>query len=427
MEKDNIQVFLNQFYLKKLSDTEKEVQVYSYKFDPSPERGKEYSAINRIPWKIGTPGVRFQSTIITKQIILDKYLKQDNWTLKYEGKKLLNLDIAYERESLEQLERKWLQQELRYKLAKNRIDRASEGGFIWWDADDIILQDLGWEVHSGVRLDVELHHSGVIFVEIDLHHRFYSSWTLEKWLQDYKDLPVKWVRNTYDNRSWQLIRISDQDPETTMIPNLGSLANYHRNLDKNRATEDEIKNARVVYVSSKGKELTHLSTRLRPSITMEILSDLQDRGSVEAAKVFQQVKKSTQKRFSKAQEKAQWLSKNIYHSDRVIKPRKAPGIFLRKKKDILLTKNKNVYRPMNSLEQGCYRTGEQQFGCLNLTGDGNWSEFIQDKLEYVAKKSGVDILLEPAKKKKRFTRWCICPQTVLARLGRSRYSNCFSY
>ena len=173
------------------------------------------------------------------------------------------------------------------------------GGFIWWDADNIILQDLGWEVHTGVRLDVELHHSEVIFIEIDLHHHFYSAWTLEQWLKDYRDIPINWVRNTYDDRSWKFIRVSDENPETTMIPNLGSLADYHRNLDKNKATEKEIKDARVVYVSSKGKELTHLSTRLRPSITMEILSDLQDRGSSEAAKVFKQVKKTIQQRFDK--------------------------------------------------------------------------------------------------------------------------------
>lgn len=189
------QVFLNRFPVKKLSDREKTVQVYNYTFNLSPEPGKEYSAINQIPWKIRTPGVKLKSTIITKQLISDEYLKQDNWTLKHKGTQLLNLDIFNEREALEKLERKWLERELRYKLSRNRVDRALGGGFIWWDADNIILQDLGWEVHTGVRLDLELHYSGVIFIEIDLHHRFYSSWTLEKWLKDYRDIPINWVGN----------------------------------------------------------------------------------------------------------------------------------------------------------------------------------------------------------------------------------------
>ena len=399
MTKDTSQVFLNRFAVKQLSDREKTVQVYSYTFNPSPELGKEYSAINQIPWKIRTPGVRFKSTIITKQLISEEYLKQDNWTLEHQGTQLLNLDDSYERESLEKLERKWLERELKYKLSRNRVDRALGGGFIWWDANNIILQDLGWEVHTGVRLDVELHHSGVIFIEIDLHHRFYSAWTLEQWLQDYKDIPINWVRNTYDDRSWKFIRVSDEKPENTMIPNLGSLADYHRNIDKNKATEKEIKEARVVYVSSKGKELTHLSTRVRPSITMEILSQLQDRGSTEAAKVFTQVKKTIQQRFDKSNNTAQWLSRNIYNSNRLTKPQETPGTILRNNTLILLTKSTKVDRPIKSLERGCFKTGEQQFGCLDLTENGNWSKFVSRKLESVAQKSGVDILLEPAQKK----------------------------
>lgn len=402
MTKYTPQVFLNKFPVKKLSNSEKTVQVYSYIFNPSPELGKEYSAINQIPWKIRTPGVRFKSTIITKQLISEEYLKQDNWTLKHQGTQLLNLDVSYEREVLEQLERRWLERELRYKLAKNKVERASQGGFICWDADNIILQDLGWEVHLGVSLNIELHYSGIIFLEIDIHHRFYSSWTLEEWLQNYRDIPINWVRNTYDNCSWKFIRISDEDPETTIIPNLGSLANYHRNLDKDKATEKQIKDARVVYVSSingKSKELAHLSTRLRPSITMEILSDLQDRGSSAAAKVFKQVKKTIQQRFDKSNNTAQWLSKNIYNSDRLTKPQTTKGIIFNRKTPILLTKSKKVYRTIDSLDEGCFRTGEQQFGCLDLTGNSNWSKFIQDKLEYVARKSDVDIVLESAKNK----------------------------
>jgi hypothetical protein len=402
MQKYTPKVFINRFPIKKLSDRDQIVQVYSYTFNPSPEPGKEYSAINQIPWKIKISGVRLNSRIITKQLISDEYLKQDNWTLKHQGTQLLNLNISNEREALEQLERKWLEQQLRYKFARNRINSASEGGFIWWDADNIILQDLGWEVHTGVRLDVELHYSGVIFIEIDLHHRFYSSWTLEQWLQDYGDIPINWVRNTYDDRSWKFIRVSDEKPETSMIPNLGSLADYHRNLGKNKATEKEIEDARVVYVSSKGNELTHLSTRLRPSITMEILSELHDLGSSEAAKVFKQVKKSTQERFDKSEKTAQWLSNNIYKSDQLvkpIKPQKTEGAMLREKLPLLLTKSKKVYRTIQSLEEGCFSTGEQQFGCLDLTGNGNWSKFIKDKLESVAKKSGVDIELEAARKK----------------------------
>lgn len=397
MNNSAIEVFLNRFPVKRLTETERTVQIYNYTFNSSPELGKEYSAINRITWNIGTPGVRFGSTIITKTAIADKYLQGENWVLRSQSTQLLNLAKENEREALERLERRWLGWKLRQTSERYRIENSSEGGFIWWNADRVILQDSGWEVHTGVNLDITLDPSGVLLVEIDTHNRFYTSWTLEQWLQTYPDIPIDWVRNTYDDRSWKLVRISQENPEFTMIPS-GSLANYHRNLDKNKATEAEIRNARVVYVSSKGKELPHLSTRVRPSITMDMLSCLKDRGSKEAAKVFTQIRQSPQTRFDNGSKVAQWLANKIYDSNRETKPQKTQGTILRKGSPLLLTKSKKVSKPEASLIQGCFRTGEKQFGCLDLTGNGHWSEFISNKLEDVAKRSGVDILLEPAKK-----------------------------
>lgn len=294
-------------------------------------------------------------------------------------------------------------QKIRQISDKNRVQNAPEGGFIWWNANRVILEDLGWEVHTGVRLDIELHSFGTILAEIDVHHRFYSPWTLEQWLQTYPDMPITWVRNTYDLLSWKYKNISDENPETVMLPTGISLAEYHRT-SKNPATKEEINNARVVYLESKNKEITHLSTRLRPSVTMEILSELQERGSKEAGKVFSQTRKSTQFRFNQGQNTAKWLAEKIYKIDQkkintTIQPQKGDGIILRNKSPLLITKSSKVNRPKNSLDLGCYQVGERQFGCLDLTNKGGWSKFISDKLENVAKKSEADIFLEPAKKK----------------------------
>lgn len=94
-------VFLNRFPVKRLSEEEKTVQVYTYTFNPSLEPGKEYSAINKITWNIGTSGVKFGSKIITKQRILDDYLQKDNWTLQPQGTQLLNPAQPNERKALE--------------------------------------------------------------------------------------------------------------------------------------------------------------------------------------------------------------------------------------------------------------------------------------------------------------------------------------
>lgn len=405
MQQPTVNVYLNRFPVKKLNNTEKTVQVYSCSFKSSPELGKEYSALNRVPWNIGfTSGVRFGSHIITKHRISETHLDNKDWTLCYQGTRLLNLEDTAERQALERLERRWLGDRIKRISEKNRVRKASEGGFIWWNADRTILQDLGWEVHTGVRLDIELQPSGMVLAEIDAHHRFYSPWTLEQWLQTYPDIAINWVRNTYDSRSWKLKSISNENPETVLLPTGESLADYHRKLPK-PATEAEINNARVVYLDGKNQDIPHLSTRLRPSVTMEILSILKERGSKEAAKVFAQTRQSIPHRFDKGENTARWLADKIYNIDRdtidkKVKPQSARGIILRDKSPLLLTKYQKVRRPKNSLDVGCFSVGEKQFGCLNLTNDSGWSEFVGHKLESVAKKSDADIVLESAKSKK---------------------------
>ena len=156
------------FALKRLSQADKTVYVYSYKFTSPPEPGKEYSAVNLITWKIETPGVKFGSTIITKQPIAKNCLKHQDWTLQSQGTKLLNPEKLNEKVALEKLERRWLGMKLRTIGTKYRVEKASEGGYIWWNADKIILQDFGWEVHIGVRLDIEINESGILFAEIDM-------------------------------------------------------------------------------------------------------------------------------------------------------------------------------------------------------------------------------------------------------------------
>ena len=62
-----------------------------------------------------------------------------------------------------------------------------------------------------------------------------------------------------------------------------------------------------------------------------------------------------------------------------------------------MTKSVKVYNPAKSLSKGCFRSGEKQFGCLDLTGNGNWPEGIKSKLQDVSHKNNVEILLEEPK------------------------------
>ncbi|MGF1490707.1 MAG: argonaute PAZ domain-containing protein [Prochloraceae cyanobacterium] len=392
------EVLLNRFAIKKLNERERSVNVYSYTFKTPPQPGKEFSEINKILWNIRTPGALLGKNIVTKDPVLQNYLDGKNYKLQSQGTQVLNPQEEKEREALERIERRWLEKRLKQGSKKNRVERYNFGGLIWWNAEKTILKNKGWEVHTGVRLDVSIHNLGFLFLEIDIHHRFYSPWTLQKWFDNNPDIPITWLRNTYDDRTWKYLRTSNENPETLQIPGLNmSLADYHRS-HKISASEAEISNSRVVYVKGKKGESAHLSSRLRPSITMEILSFLADRGEKEAGQVFKQVRKSVNDRFTKANEVAEWLAKNIYRQQNIkLKPQKITGILFKSKSPILLIKSKQkVYRAKDSLEKGCLRTGEKQFGFLDLVGNGMRSEtaIIYKKLEYIAKKSGTEIFLE---------------------------------
>lgn len=402
MNNSDLPIFFNRFPIKFLSEADKTVQTYNYQINPSPEPGKEYSEASKILWKLWTPAAILGNIIVTKEIISEKYLQGENYSLQHQGAQVLNPENENQLEALERIERRSLEKILKQRAEKNRIERHFTGGFIWWNADKIILQDRGWEVHTGVNVDVSVHSSGVLFLEIDTHHRFYTPWLLSQWLKTYPDIPIDWVRNTYDTQSWRYSRTSEEKAETLILAGSGmSLADYHRN-HKQPATEAEIQNSYVVYVkNSKGQEIPHLSDRLKPSISMEILSDLAtNKKQKEAEKVFKQCKQTNQARFDKATEVARWLCEKIYEQkDRAskLKPQKTQGILLRQTSLILLTQSIKVSRAEASLKQGCFRTGEKQFGCLDLVGNGIWSATIKNKLESTAKKSNVEIYLEKPK------------------------------
>lgn len=396
-------ILLNRFAIKKLNERERTVNVYSYTFNRLPEPGKEFSEINKILWRIWTPGALLGKNIVTKDPVSQKYLQGKNWKLQPQEIKILNPKEERERDVLERIERRWLEKRLKEVSQKNRIERYNFGGLICWDSEKNILNNLGWEVHKGVHLDVSIHNLGVLFLEIDIHHRFYSPWTLQEWFDNNPDIPIKWLRNTYNDQTWRYLRTTDENPETLQIPGLNmSLADYHRTHEIS-ATTAEISNSCVVYVKGKQGESAHLSSRLRPSITMEILSYLSDRGEKKAGQVFKQVRKSVNDRFSKANEVAQWLAKKIYQrQNSELKPQETSGILLKSKSPILLIKSKQkVFRAKDCLEKGCLQTGEKQFGFLDLVENGMRSEtaIINKKLEYIAKKSGTEIFLETPKNK----------------------------
>jgi hypothetical protein len=407
-------VFLNSFRLKKLSESDTLVNVYECEFDSSPEQGKEFKAIYSILWKIGVPGVPFRDQIITKEPIASQKLKGDGWILKSQGEQRLELSKESERKALEKLERNWFEKQLIQRFASRQVERYQYGGFIWWDKNQTVLKDNGWEVHTGVQLDITLTESGSLFLEIDSHYRFHCPWTLSQWIEEYPEITPKYVRNIYDNQTWQYVEVSEESPESFRIPTLGtSLADYHRNHKKSPATNEEIKQSKVIYVrmNQSSQKTGHLSARVRPILDLNILSILSEQGQPEAKKVFKEVRQSVQQRFTKAQEIVQELFNKIYaesqdiikpqapESQDRIKPQAPTGILLRTNPRILLTHRQNVSQAQGILKMGCLRIGEEQFGCLNLMGNGIWDKTVEKLLYEIAEASEAKIKLEIPKVK----------------------------
>jgi hypothetical protein len=397
-------VFLNSFRLKKLSESDTMVNVYECEFDSSPEQGKEFKAIYNILWKIGVAGVLFRDRIITKEPIPSQELKGDGWLLKSQGEQRLELSTESERKALEKLERNWFEKQLRQRSASRQVERYQYGGFIWWDKNKTVLQDNGWEVHAGFQLDITLTESGFLFLEIDSHYRFHCPWRLSQWFEEYPEITPKYVRNIYDNQTWQYVEVSEESPESFKIPTLGTtLADYHRNHKKSPATNQEIKQSKVIYVKmDKSSQKTgHLSARVRPILDLNILSILSEQGQPEAKKVFKEIRQSVQQRFDKAQEIAQGLFNKIYaeSQDIIIQPQSPQGIFLRTDSRILLTHKQNVSQAQGIRKMGCLRIGEEQFGCLNLIGNGLWDKTVKKLLCEIAEASETEIQLEAPKTK----------------------------
>lgn len=176
-------VILNRFCVKELSSTDCTVYEYNCRFQQNPEPGNEYRAIASICYKIGVSGVRLGNKIITKELINSNRLKNNEWELTPIGEKPLNCANSAERKALESLERRELEKKIKQKgKNKTAIQRASEGGLILWKtgAEGKEKCGEGWEVHRGRRIDIVIDSDSVLYLEIDVHHRFYTPWTLHQ-------------------------------------------------------------------------------------------------------------------------------------------------------------------------------------------------------------------------------------------------------
>lgn len=400
------QVVLNQFWIKELSEDDCKVYEYICEFVETPESGREFKAIANVCYKLGVPATQFGNKIIAKQLVSTDRLKSDTWAVQLNAEKIFKLGDDNERKILEKLERKFLSINLK-KWGKTDVENAADGGLIWWVKENGIEKfGNGWEVHKGRRIDVIISASGNLFLEVDLHYKFFTPWTLHEWQNQYPDCPIDYVHNTYKDRygnykTWRYDSDSEETPDSLKLPHSGqSLAEYHRN--EAGATEEDIKESRVVYVKnangySNDQQIPHLSSRLEPSLTMGMLTYISDHSpdfeeKSKAQGVFKYIKKSISNRLDESQKAVASIASRIYKSDKETKPIRVNGYTLTEAK--LYGHKGVVSKTADVKSKGCIRVGELKFGCLNLADQSEkYPQLVEEALKEVAKNSEAEIRL----------------------------------
>ncbi|WP_233838599.1 argonaute PAZ domain-containing protein [Thermosynechococcus sichuanensis] len=398
-----VEVILNRFFVKNLDQPDLTFHEYQCRFTQVPEQGSEQKALSSVCYKLGVTAVRLGSRIITREPIDRSRMQTQDWQLTKIGCRELSCQNNHERQALESFERKILERKLKERFKKTTIEKDYEAGLIWWisDQEGVEKSGHGWEVHRGREINVTIDTEGKLYLEIDIHHRFYTPFTLEWWLREYPDIQIRYVRNTYedkhkDKQKWILEDFTEKSPNEE-IEELGkSLAEYHR---EKGATEQEINESRVVIVRKindyKAKPVYHLSERLSPSLTMDMLAQIAEQGrESEIQGVFDDIKKNINLRLQESQKTAEVIFKNIYNLSSQPQPIKVNGFAMPRPK-LLACNNKEVDKTARIRSHGCAKIGETKFGCLNLFNNKpQYPEEVRKCLLEIAENSGTQIQID---------------------------------
>lgn len=397
-------ILLNRFPVKQLGKSDLEFHEYQCKFSQTPEPGDVQRAISSICYKLGVIAVKLGSQIITREEVSPENIKSNDWEVVKTQVRKLSCKDTYERKALETFERKVLEKGLK-SFNKTEIERATEGGLIWWVTGQEGRDQCGngWEVHRGRRIDVVVDLDDNLYLEIDIHHRFYTPWTLHQWLENYPDIPINYVRNTYKDKNnnyinWKYKEVSEKSPQEVQLEGLGiSLADYHRGIG---ATEEEINNSRVVLVRRandwKAKPVAHLSQRLSPSLTMEMLASIAEKKeeSKKINDVFGYIKKNLDVRLKESKKTAGKILKMIYGISNEPEALKVNGCIM-PPAELLAYQDAQVDKAAKVRYKGCVKVGETKFGCLNLFNETHkYPDAVRKCLLEIAENSGTEIAID---------------------------------
>ncbi|WP_030007227.1 argonaute PAZ domain-containing protein [Picosynechococcus sp. NKBG042902] len=306
--------------------------------------------------------------------------------------------------------KKKLRYEVKQLDSRYEVDSSMNGGFIWWNKENAALQntEFGWELHEGFNIDIKITGQGTLYLDIDSYYRLYSPWNLTEWFTKHPDLSLScfpYVRNIYDAMTWKKLCFDPRRPEeVTFAENGQTLADFHLRHKKAPATPKEIQSSFVIQVQGTTKQLKnklvfHLSSRVRPCVSLDLLATLADNGDQTVNQVFNTIKPTVQERFSQSKHIAQLIGHQIYQLAKddayQISPFSLEGETVQIHNTSLISYN---HEPINkvyqSLSQGFFKSGETRLGYLNYENNSanlGWSKFILRQIENLARVHQVEI------------------------------------
>lgn len=367
-----MEVYLNRFPLRVLSEEELSPFLFRLDLKPFPARGELYPLANRVLWRLGVPAVLWPESFClawerpeTLQGEVRAGETVYGFTLQDEGKRRLDPANPLERRALSDLTSRWLERKLK-ELRDPRV--VVEGRWVYNGLKEV-ASGPGWRVLRGAFLDLKVDPEGTLLLEVDFSYRFFPTHTLEEWLQKGHPLPKR-VRNDYPDgfgKSWEVVRLGEEAPRQVLLRGGKSLLEYHE--ERGRLSGREA--GRVVWLrdpSRGGKEeVPHLTGLLLPVLTLEEVHDL---GKVPSLQI------PSENRLKMARETAKWaVSALKLGGPSKLEPLRAQATRLGPPV-LVAAKGQRVGKAADALEKGVFKEKKAKVALLRLDGGKGWPSLL---------------------------------------------------
>lgn len=375
----SVEVFLNRFPLRALSEEELSPFLFRLDFSPFPARDELHPLTARVLRRLGVPAVSWWESFClaweppqTLQGEVRAGERVYAFTLQALGRKRLNPADPLDRGALSALASRWLEAKLRELRVRNRQVEVEGKGVYNCQAE--AASGPGWRILRGALLDLRVDPQGTLLLEVDLSYRFFPTHTLEEWLQEGHRLPKR-VRNAYPDgfgRTWEVVRLGKENPKQVMLNGGKNLLAYHQ--ERGRLLSREA--GQVVWLRDPSQrrmeEIPHLTGLLLPVLTLEEIHEL---GELPPLQI------PSMERLKRICETARWAVKTLKLGGppepqplRVQAFRLPPPV-------LVAAKGQRVGKAADALEKGVFKGKAAKVALLRLDGGRGWPPFLEKALK----------------------------------------------